>query len=104
MARHERTIPSFRFWFAVSLLVLEMPCSYRAFGLLTELLNISLLACAATPPLTAGALERRAATPLTLSLSEKVAICVSMVLCTSRAVGGTMVELSVEGAGRVFGE
>ena len=42
------------------------------------------------PPGILGALERRAATPLTLSLSEKVAICVSVVLCTSRAVGGTM--------------
>lgn len=52
---------------------------------------MSLLACAAMPPAILGALERRAATPLTLSLSEKVAICVSVVLRTSRADGGTMV-------------
>ena len=42
------------------------------------------------PPAMAGALERRAVTPLTLSLSEKVAICVSAVLWTSRAVGGAI--------------
>lgn len=59
--------------------------------MLTGPLNISLLACAATPPLILGSLERRAATPLTLNLSEKVAICVSEVVCTSRAVGGAMV-------------
>lgn len=49
------------------------------------------------PPLMAGALERRAATPLTLSLSEKIAICVSVVACTSRAVGGTMIRCYVGG-------
>ena len=42
------------------------------------------------PPPMAGALERRVGTPLTLSLSNKVAICVSVVLWTSRAVGGTI--------------
>ena len=40
----------------------------------TGLLNISLLACAAMPPLIFGAFERRAGTPLTLSLSAKVAV------------------------------
>ena len=40
----------------------------------TGLLNMSLLACAAMPPPIFGALDRRAATPLTLSLSEKVAL------------------------------
>ena len=67
---------------------------------LTGPLNISLLACAAIPPGILGALERRAATPLTLSLSEKVAICVSVVLCTSRAAGGGMVRMVVAGAER----
>lgn len=72
------------------------PRSYRVLEILTGLLNISLLACAAMPPPILGALERRAGMPLTLSLSEKVAICVSVVLCTSRAVGGTMVMFWLE--------
>lgn len=67
-----------------------MPRSRAEVQILTGPLNISLLACAAIPPGILGALERRAATPLTLSLSEKVAICVSVVLCTSRAVGGAI--------------
>ena len=71
-------------------------CSYRILELLTGLLNISLLEGAARPPLIAGCLERRAATPLTLSLSVKRAICVSVVACTSRAVGGTMARCYVE--------
>ena len=65
---------------------------------LTGPLNISLLACAAIPPGILGALERRAVTPLTLSLSEKVVICVSVMLCTSRAVGGGMVRMIVASA------
>ena len=68
--------------------------------ILTELLNMSLLAGAAMPPGILGALERRAATPLTLSLSENVEMCVSVVLCTPRAVGGTMVRIFVAGAER----
>ena len=77
----------------------------EAVELLTGLLNISLLEWAAMPPAMTGALERRAVTPLTLSLSEKVAICVSAVLWTSRAVGGAMtsslVGFLVEDAERV---
>lgn len=67
------------------------------FELLAGLLNISLLASAAMPPLMAGAFERRAATPLTLSLSVKVAIWVSVAGCRSRAVGGTMIWFFVGG-------
>lgn len=67
------------------------------FELLAGLLNISLLASAAMPPLMAGAFERRAATPLTLSLSVKVAICVSVAGCRSRAVGGTIIWFFVGG-------
>ncbi len=57
---------------------------------LTGLLNMSLLAWAAMPPLIFGALDRRAATPLTLKRSEKVAICVSIAPWTSVAIGGAI--------------
>lgn len=56
----------------------------------TGFLNMSLLACAAMPPLILGALERRAATPLTLNLSTRVAIWVSIVARGSVAAGGAM--------------
>jgi len=51
---------------------------------------MSLLAWAAMPPLIFGALDRRAATPLTLKRSEKVAICVSIAPWTSVAIGGAI--------------
>ena len=42
------------------------------------------------PPLILGALERRAATPFTLSLSEMLVIWVSIVALGSVAAGGVM--------------
>lgn len=44
------------------------------------------------PPAIFGAFERLAATPLTLSRSEKVALWVSIVLWMSVAIGGVMVK------------
>ena len=92
----EHTIPSFRFWFTVSLTVsatlFYTKPSYPSY---TGLLNISLLACGAIPPDILGAFDRLVATPFTLNRSEKVAACVSVRAGGSRALGGAMDSISI---------
>ena len=76
---NKRTVPSLGFRFAMALIRGQCPIgAHRLKGVSrTGLLNMSLLACAATPPPIFGAFDRRAWTPLTLSWSEKVVACVS---------------------------
>ena len=75
---NKRTVPSLSFRLAIALIHCQFPIgAYRVKGVSrTELLNMSLLAFAATPPPIFGAFDRRAWTPLTLSWSEKVVACV----------------------------
>jgi hypothetical protein len=51
------------------------------------------------PPAIFGAFERLAATPLTVSRSEKVALWVSIVLWMSVAIGGIMFQSEIESVG-----
>ena len=64
-----------------------MPISLRGY---TELLNMSLLVCAAMVPGILGAFERRACTPLILSLSMIRGACVSAPPGSSIATGGAI--------------
>ena len=65
---------------------------------------MSLLAWTAIPLLMSGAFDRRAATPLMLSLSMKVAACVSISPWTSVATGGDMMAAAMFSNSLIYGE
>ena len=69
---------------------------------LTGPLNISLLEWAAIPVPIFGALDRRAVTPFTLSRSDNVAACVSIVPWTSTGIAvGAMIGTNNEIAPKI---